>query len=94
METVYYNPPPDTPPGVEHLHSEKLLLEAGERFHNCASSYWDRLSSQVERIVVVYGRIMVRYKTATNLLLEAKYKYNKELSAEDLLLVKSLLNLS
>jgi hypothetical protein len=37
---------------------------------------------------------MVRYKTATNLLLEAKYKYTQELSAEDLLLVKSLLNLS
>jgi hypothetical protein len=94
VQRVYYEPPPDTPPGVEHLYSEELLLEAGERFHNCASSYWKELKANVERIVVVYGRIMVRYEANSNLLLEAKYKYNKELSAEDLLLVKSLLNLS
>jgi hypothetical protein len=91
---IYYEWPPDTPPGVEHLNSEELLLEAGERFRNCALSYSKEVKANIERIVVVYGRIMVRYETNSNLLLEAKYKYNKELSAEDLLLVKSLLNLS
>jgi hypothetical protein len=91
---VYYEWPPDTPPGVEHLNSEELLLEAGERFRNCALSYSREIKANLERIVVVYGRIMVRYEPTTNLLLEAKYKYNEVLSDEDLVMIKNLLNLS